>query len=304
MLAAHSSHDRRGAWRAKIDTVPARPSRRLLLSGALTLSVTAVTGCGVRLEDDAPDLPFVPRREPIPGEAPLLAVLGALEAGEEEDAAARADLLRKALTEAGVPDTVVADASAPGSDAETAAAFEAAVRECGPAMLGLAGRLLVTERITSRLGAKSPLWTTPTTSSAWDDGAVAAQALDATRAAMYALDLIAARTSGAVTRDVLETSEGLQELAARQTTAAGDEVGPATLGYERPDDLTSRTALEWGTEAFGRLLVAYADGFDALGDDRDAAIETVAWMVRAEQLSRTRFRQPVPVLYGDTTTTG
>ena len=54
-----------------------------MLTGALAVATTALTGCGVRLEDDAPDLPFVPRREPIPAEQALLAVLGALEAGGE-----------------------------------------------------------------------------------------------------------------------------------------------------------------------------------------------------------------------------
>ncbi|APH01049.1 hypothetical protein ASJ30_05425 [Janibacter indicus] len=274
-----------------------------MLTGALAVATTALTGCGVRLEDDAPDLPFVPRREPIPAEQALLAVLGALEAGGEEHATQRADLLREALVEAQVPESVIADASAPASDAETAAAFEAAVRECGAGMLGLVGRLTATHRITSPLGDKPRLWTTPP-AEAWTAGKIAADALEATRATMYALDLIAARSSTTVSKAVLDTGTELEGLAVRQTTAAGKHVGSATLGYERPDDLRGSKAMEWGTESFGKLLVAYGACFDGLADDRDAALETVTWMVTAERLSRPRFAQPVPVLYGDTTATG
>lgn len=304
MLAAHSSHDRRGAWRAKIDTVPARPSRRLLLTGALTLSVTAVTGCGVRLEDDAPDLPFVPRREPIPGEGALLAVLGALDASTVVHAAQRADLLRDALTEAAVPAEVIEHATAPGSDAETAAAFEASVRECGPGLLQLVGQLTATQRITTPLGRKSRLWTAPGTGT-WRRGEVAATAVQATRATMYALDVVAGQAKvpgqGVVARAALAAAEELRDLSARQSTAAGDDVEPTPLGYARPDDLSGTAGRDWVVGSFVRLQAAYADCFARLDDDRDAALEVTSWMDTAERISRAQFRQDVPELYGDGT---
>lgn len=50
------------------------PSRRALL-GALGTALggaVVLSGCGVRLEEDAPDLPLIPRREPVPGETFLI----------------------------------------------------------------------------------------------------------------------------------------------------------------------------------------------------------------------------------------
>ena len=54
---------------------PQRPSRRSLLAGALGVTGMALTGCQVRLEDSAPELPFIPTREPIPAEDALLWLL-------------------------------------------------------------------------------------------------------------------------------------------------------------------------------------------------------------------------------------
>ncbi|RWU85040.1 hypothetical protein CWN80_02480 [Janibacter hoylei PVAS-1] len=85
----------------------------------------------------------------------------------------------------------------------------------------------------------------------------------------------------------------------RQTTAAGDDVGSVTLGYERPDDLSGSAGTDWVTESFVRLQAAYAAGLTRLGDDRNAALETTQWMVAAERVSRTQFPQPSPELYGD-----
>ena len=46
------------------------PTRRALL-GALG-SAVVLSGCGVRLEEDAPDLPLIPRRQPVSGETLLI----------------------------------------------------------------------------------------------------------------------------------------------------------------------------------------------------------------------------------------
>lgn len=296
MLARHSSRHRRSPRRAKIVPVPVTPSRRLVLAGALTTGMAALTGCGVRLEDDAPHIPFVPTRDPLPGEAALLAVLGALEGSEEEHAAERAMMLRRALREARVPDRELEGLRAPAAGAETVAAFEGALRDCGPGLLPLVGRLTATRRI---LGDAEPaaLWT-PAPTSPWQAGAVAAEALDATRATVYALDLVAARTSGASSTSVLRASRGLRDLVTRQTSAAGDAAPETTLGYDVPHELTAAEARELGSRSFERLLAAYADGLAGLGDDRDAALEVTEWMVTAERLSRGRFPLEVPVLYG------
>jgi hypothetical protein len=86
-----------------------RPGRRVVLGGALGAVMGLGTGCRIRLEDDAPQLPLVPTREPIPAEAALLWLLadsGALAratAERADDYAAQVAVLRTALLRAGVP---------------------------------------------------------------------------------------------------------------------------------------------------------------------------------------------------------
>jgi hypothetical protein len=55
------------------------PTRRLVTAGALGALVVALAGCGIRLEDDAPRVPLVPTREPIPAEDALVRLLGAVQ---------------------------------------------------------------------------------------------------------------------------------------------------------------------------------------------------------------------------------
>lgn len=89
--------------------------RRTFLLG--TLSLGALTGCGVRLEEDAPNIPLVPRREPVAAESLLLTLLTSTAAlavsstklgGDLPTILARlhheqADLLRDVLLHGGVP---------------------------------------------------------------------------------------------------------------------------------------------------------------------------------------------------------
>lgn len=56
------------------------PSRRLVAAGALGAAVALLTGCGIRLEDDAPHVPLVPERSPIEGEDALVRLLAAVQA--------------------------------------------------------------------------------------------------------------------------------------------------------------------------------------------------------------------------------
>lgn len=282
--------------------MPARPSRRLLLTAALTLPATALAGCGVRLEDDAPGIPFIPQREPIPGESALLAVLGTLESSDVLYSAHRAGRLREALGDAQVPETLLADATAPAKPAEVAAAFEASVRECGPGLLRLVGQLTATHRITTPIGAKPALWTEPT-ADAWTAGEVAASALEATRATMYALEVLAGQAKqpgqGIVPKAALTAARELRRLSIRQTSAAGDAVQSVALGYDRPDDVTGTAGRDWVVGSFIRLQAAYADCFDRLDGDREAALEVTQWMVTVEEISSAQFLQDVPELYGD-----
>lgn len=268
-----------------------------MLTGALTLSAATLAGCGVRLEDDAPDIPFVPERDPIPGEAALLATLGALEESDETGAQERAARLHRAMEDAQVPSKLLAGATAPDGPVETAAAFEGAVRDCGPGLLPLLGRLTATHRIITDDSGDTRIWT-PAGTKPWKKGTAAAQALQATRATTYALDLIAARSNGKAAKEVLSVSKRLRELGIRQTTAAGEAIKPVSLGYDVPHELTTAEATTLGTRSFARLLANYADCFPLLGADRAAALEVTEWMVTVERLSRGRFPLDVPELYG------
>jgi hypothetical protein len=106
----------------------ARPGRRILLLGAVAAPV-ALAGCGVRLEDDAPPVPLVPTREPLPEEDALTALTRAcadlVVLAEESRGALAAALvpvhrrqhavLRTSLVRMGVPAAVV-DAEPPSAD--------------------------------------------------------------------------------------------------------------------------------------------------------------------------------------------
>jgi hypothetical protein len=53
--------------------LPPFPTRRAVLGlGALAAGSLGLAACGIRLEDDAPRVPLVPARDPIPGEAFLI----------------------------------------------------------------------------------------------------------------------------------------------------------------------------------------------------------------------------------------
>jgi hypothetical protein len=47
--------------------------RRIVVAGVVS-AVLSTTGCGIRLEDDAPRLPLLPTRTPVPAEAELVAL--------------------------------------------------------------------------------------------------------------------------------------------------------------------------------------------------------------------------------------
>lgn len=103
---------------------PTGPGRRVVTATLLAASLPALAGCGVRLEEDAPDLPLVPRRSPMPGEEHLLGLLGATLLLGRDCAAlgsatgatlaalhtAQAHVLRDAVRRGGVPSETIARA--------------------------------------------------------------------------------------------------------------------------------------------------------------------------------------------------
>ena len=115
---------------------PPRPGRRSVLAGALALGALLLPGCGVRLEDDAPAIPLIPTRPPIPAETALLWLLADCERlsaatamatppepGFEPSAvyAEQAAVLRSALHRAGIPGTTLDETLAAAAAPPTAA---------------------------------------------------------------------------------------------------------------------------------------------------------------------------------------
>lgn len=112
------------------------PGRRQVLRVAAGLGLGlvltgTVTGCGIRLEDGAPNLPFVPTRTPLPAEAALLELLAQTRelvtltrawsagAGLATQLSAihddQADVLAALLRGHGVPDSVLAGTPPPSA---------------------------------------------------------------------------------------------------------------------------------------------------------------------------------------------
>ena len=97
------------------------PTRRLVTAGSLGAAVVALAGCGIRLEDDAPRVPLVPTREPIPAEDALVRLLGAVQAASVASLvttdrlapllpplhARQATVLHDALRQRGVPESAL-----------------------------------------------------------------------------------------------------------------------------------------------------------------------------------------------------
>lgn len=69
--------------------------RRAVVGGLLGAGVLTASGCGIRLEDDAPRVPLVPTRTPVPAEAELVALTR--------------DTLALATAAAALPDELAAD---------------------------------------------------------------------------------------------------------------------------------------------------------------------------------------------------
>lgn len=134
--------------------VPCGPSRRSVVAAlGLAAAGVALSGCGIRLEDDAPRVPLIPTREPVPGEAFLLGLwLGSQDLAQQAAALggaatalpaclaslhrAQADVLRTLLRAEGVPDGVVEDArkahaATPSSTSTTSTAGPAASVSAG-----------------------------------------------------------------------------------------------------------------------------------------------------------------------------
>lgn len=104
-----------------------RPGRRTLLAALATAPTGVLVGCGIRLEDDAPRVPLVPARTPVPAEDLLVGLvrdclrLAAIADGLDDAVGAdlatlhrrQAEVLGAALRAGGVPAEDLAPRSGP-----------------------------------------------------------------------------------------------------------------------------------------------------------------------------------------------
>lgn len=278
-----------------------RPTRRDALRSATLVGLWAglgtVGGCGVRLEDDAPDVPFLPRRTPVPAEAELLALLAALRGSGGAVAAVRADALARALVADGVPGSVVADASA---TAGRATATGRALTASTGASARVVASVRAAELADSPAALERALGRTPRAVPGL--GRTIAAALEATRDAQLVADVAAARVAGPIPtggraadaparRPYLALRDELAALAAREEAALPGDADPEPLGGRPATEIdgpetartATRTALERALSTHGRLLVSIEPA--RAGRHRE---EVAAWLATLEA-ARVRF---------------
>ena len=248
-------------------TEPARHgvARRTVVVGVLA-AVLPVAGCGIRLEDDAPEVPLLPTRTPVPAEAELVAltrgtehlaqlaatVPGALAADLAELHRRQHTVLRSSLVSAGVPAKLLdagpmpsvttsgtppaGDAtSSPAGDRVALAAAEASSASTAATFAGVGADLHATVAAlhAQRYAAASLLTGRPPTVALDVVGGPPVAALaTATAAAAYLLEVVAARSTGAQETRARSTLAALRALQVDQE--AGGARADAALGHPLP----------------------------------------------------------------------
>lgn len=118
------------------------PHRRLILLGIGVAAAGALSGCGVHLQEDAPDIPLIPRRTRMPGEQALLDVLAGTQALVTATTSAGTDLAtalaRLHVTQAGVLRDALRRGHVPASVIAPADRVPAPVPGATPTAAGLA----------------------------------------------------------------------------------------------------------------------------------------------------------------------
>ena len=304
----------------------------LRLASLVALPPVLVTaGCDIRLEDDAPALPLLQRKS-VPDEAVLIAAarrttaLGQL-AGRVPDPSAsvsqlgalhrtQAEVLRARLVSAGVPNHVIDDPGPAGSSspAPTATAAVSAPPGATAADLGgaeaaataallpalasvtLANRAILVSVTTACATAADQLgaavaW--PTVDPLPPTAAVAL--LDDTRAAAYALVVVAAQSSGDQRARALTTHTQLSAREAELVTLAGAAAPPAPLGYALPFPVADGdAAMRLATQVLTTLVAGGLGPLGSLPVGSLAVVPLVRLLVGAAAIARPWGVGPVP----------
>jgi hypothetical protein len=296
------------------------PRRRALLAGALA-APALLAGCGVRLEDDAPPVPLVPTREPIPDEDVLTALTRAC--AELADAATTVPgataaalvpvhrrqhtVLRTTLVRLGVPveEVDAAPSSAPTTTGLTASPSAGASppgavaartdlgRAEGAAAEGVGAFTGVDEELrdtvlslhAQRFAAAVLLTrTAPEVVGGPVASDVVDELADLTAGARYLVQVVAARSTGRARTRATTTLTALERLLADQ--AAAGEPREEPLGIPLPFEVrTPADATRLARQALGELRTAYGARLAALrelGGDGWAAATRWLGAVEAE----------------------
>ena len=315
------------------DSIPSVWSRRSLLVAFAAGSVTALSGCGVQLEEGAPRIPLVPTREPMKDEKALLAVLGRTTSlGLLADAVGGAStsiagrlgaihanqvaVITRLLRDGGVPQSLMAAApsSTPTSTTPTstthttrplspAAALSAAegdsVGEVALADLSTAHVALIGSMLAQRIAAVTLLGGTsaPVPESGLS-GAEAVPLLEAVRATVYGFEIVGAQVDRAGRALARSTLASLRARASDLEMLAGSAAPPPPLGYELPFRVTDTgSAQRLARHLLQALLVAHAAALEpALGDA--PALATLVQLLGATQIIASRWGVPLTAFPG------
>ncbi|MEP6649303.1 MAG: DUF4439 domain-containing protein [Lapillicoccus sp.] len=305
------------------------PTRRALLRAVAAAGFAGplLAGCDIRLQDDAPSIPLLPRKS-APDEAVLVDVVRRTSAlaqaagrvSNPSDTVARlstlhqtqADVVRARLVSAGVPNHVIdgpaksstttptAAVSAPPAAApqDVAAGEAALVAALLPALptVTAANRAVVTS-VVSSCGAAVELLGAAVTWPTADPlpPAAAVPLLDATRSAAYAFQVVAAQTSGDLRAVALGTHTDLETRATELAGMAGSSAPAEPLGYALPFPVTAPDVA--GRLAAHVLTTLVAGGLTPLAtlpEEFTATTTLVRLLVGAQRLGRSWGVAPVP----------
>jgi hypothetical protein len=263
--------------------------RRTLVAG-LFAAVLPAAGCGIRLEDDAPRIPLVPTRTPVPAEAELVAltrdtaalaalaatVPGALAADLATLHQRQHTVLRSTLLADGVPaadlDATASPsptASATGSAPPTAApagraALAAAEGASAAAAAGFAGveadlRATIAALHAQRYAAASLLSGHPPTVPSDPVGGDRVGTLaTSTAGAVYLLEVVSARSGGGQRARSDTTLAALRALLADQL--AGGATADESLGHPLPFPVgDAAAAARLARQSLTTLRAGYGD---------------------------------------------
>ena len=305
------------------------PTRRALMCAAALAAVAGplLAACDIRLEDDAPPIPLLPRKS-VPDEAVLVDLVrrttalaqAAGRVAKPTKAVAglsplhqtQADVLRARLTSAGVPNHVIDGTSTASTTTPTVAVsapptvavgdLAASENDLVTAMLPALptvtadNRAVVASVVASCGAAVEMLGATiswPPADALPSEAAV--PLLDATRSAAYAFQVIAAQTSGDQRQLATSTHADLTAWASALLGMAGSSAPPDPLGYALPFPVTAPGApAKLANQVLTTLVAGGLAPLTELPEGSTATTTLVRLLVGAQRLGRSWGVAPLP----------